>query len=441
MNMLERLDNFIQEHQLCDKSERILLTVSGGKDSMLMADLFVRAGYKVIIAHCNFKLRAEESDLDEALVRSYAEAHMIPFFVKHFDTEGYALEQHISIQMAARALRYQWFDTLVVEQNCQKIAIAHHLNDNIETVFLNLSRGTGLQGLQGIAPKRAHFIRPLLFLTATEISAYVRQNKISYRDDSSNFSTKYARNKIRIDIIPQFKTIQPEFDHIFAQNIQNFRDSYQLLQQFIEPLRKAIFQPQAEYTVVQKSALRPHIDNLPLLYELFSGYNFQQNVLKDLIDAWDKDSGRIFESTTHTLLLDRTALFIRELTVAKPASVNISLDTAQLKWNGYCFKMQISTDANWSRQQQIAQIDFDKLIFPLTVRTWQEGDVFVPLGMRGKKKLSDFFINQKVNIFEKNNIPIIQNGNGDIVWIANWRMDNRYKITEKTKKVFTLVCQ
>ncbi len=440
MNFLERLEFFIQEYQLCEKSDRILLTVSGGKDSMLMADLFVRLGYNVIIAHCNFNLRGEASDLDEELVRRYAEAVHVPFYVRHFDTETYASTHRISIQMAARELRYLWFDDLVQELACDRIAIAHHMNDNIETVFLNLSRGTGLLGLQGILPKRGKLIRPLLFLTAAEIEQYVKLNQIVYRDDASNFSTKYARNKIRIDIISKFKEIQPEFEHVFEQNIQNFRDSYQLLQSFVEPIRQDLFQAHQGLIYIQKEKLYPHLKNLPLCYELFAPYSFAKNILQDLIDCWDKESGRIFESSTHTLLLDREELILQPNKIAEKEEIIISIEDKEIKWMNYRFEISVADEISFSNTKEKAYIDFDKLIFPLRIRSWQEGDVFIPLGMNGKKKLSDFFINQKLNIYEKSTVPILVNGNGEIIWIAKWRMDNRYKITENTKKVFTLVC-
>ncbi|MDR0264444.1 MAG: tRNA lysidine(34) synthetase TilS [Sphingobacterium sp.] len=441
MNVLERLMGYIEKEHLLMPHDKILLTVSGGKDSMLMAHLFAKSGYHIAIAHCNFQLRGEDSEQDEALVRKFATENGIPIFVKHFDTKAYAKEQQISIQMAARELRYAWFEKLRHELQFDRIAVAQHLNDHIETVLLNLSRGTGLQGLQGIFPIRERIIRPLLFLKASEIEHFVKMYGITYRDDQSNFSTKYARNKIRIDIIPHFKKLQPDFEMVFEQNINHFKESYQLLQQFVEPIRKKLFYPNYEGWGVRKEDLEPYLDNLPLLYELFSAFNFSKAVLSDLQQAWVKESGRVFQSDCYHMLLDRNELFIREKEFISQDEALITSETSTVEWKRYCFHAEVSTDITIVRTPDLAKLDYDLLVFPLTIRSWKVGDSFYPLGMEGRKKLSDFFINKKISLFEKENIPLVVNGNGDILWIANYRMDNRYKITSNTKKVLTLVCR
>jgi tRNA(Ile)-lysidine synthase len=441
MNVLERLMGYIEKEHLLMPHDKILLTVSGGKDSMLMAHLFAKAGYTIAIAHCNFQLRGSESDADEALVRKFATENNVPIYVKHFDTKIYAKDHQISIQMAARELRYTWFEKLRHELQFDRIAVAQHLNDHIETVLLNLSRGTGLQGLQGIFPIRERIIRPLLFLKASEIEHFVNMYGIAYRDDQSNFSTKYARNKIRIDIIPHFKKLQPDFELVFEQNINHFKESYQLLQQFVEPIRRKLFYPIDEGWGVRKEDLEPYIDNLPLLYELFSAFNFSKPVLSDLQQAWTRESGRIFQSDAYHMLLDRNELFIREKEFISPDEALITSETSTVEWKQYCFHADVSADLAIVKANEVAKLDYDVLVFPLTIRSWKVGDSFYPLGMEGRKKLSDFFINKKISLFEKENIPIVVNGNGDILWVANYRMDNRYKITANTKKVLTLVCR
>lgn len=441
MNVLERLMGYIEKEHLLMPHDKILLTVSGGKDSMLMAHLFAKAGYTIAIAHCNFQLRGAESDEDEALVRKFATENNVPIYVKHFDTKAYAKDRQISIQMAARELRYAWFEKLRHELQFDRIAVAQHLNDHIETVLLNLSRGTGLQGLQGIFPIRERIIRPLLFLKASEIEHFVNMYGIAYRDDQSNFSTKYARNKIRIDIIPHFKKLQPDFEMVFEQNINHFKESYQLLQQFVEPIRRKLFYPIDEGWGVRKEDLEPYIDNLPLLYELFSAFNFSKPVLSDLQQAWTRESGRIFQSDAYHMLLDRNELFIREKEFISPDEALITSETSTVEWKHYCFHADVSSDLAIVKASEVAKLDYDVLVFPLTIRSWKVGDSFYPLGMEGRKKLSDFFINKKISLFEKENIPIVVNGNGDILWVANYRMDNRYKITANTKKVLTLVCR
>jgi len=389
----------------------------------------------------NFKLRGTDSDADEALVRTFATENNVPIFVRHFDTKTYAKERQISIQMAARELRYAWFEKLRHEMDFDRIAVAHHLNDHIETVLLNLCRGTGLQGLQGILPVRERIIRPLLFLKASEIEHFVNMYGISYRDDQSNFSTKYARNKIRIDIIPHFQKLQPDFEMVFEQNIQHFKESYQLLQQFVEPIRKMLFFPTGAGWEVRKEDLEPYLDNLPLLYELFSPFNFSKAILSDLQQAWVRESGRIFQSDCYHMLLDRNELFIREKEFVSADEGLITSETSTVEWKQYCFHAEVSTDVTIVQATEVAKLEYDLLVFPLTIRSWKVGDSFYPLGMEGRKKLSDFFINKKISLFEKENIPIVVNGNGDILWVANYRIDNRYKITSNTKKVLTLVCR
>lgn len=441
MNLLERLTFFIKDNSLFEAHDKILLTVSGGRDSMLLTFLLTKAGYQIAIAHCNFGLRGAESDLDECLVRDFAEAHGIPFYVKHFDTEQVASERGISIQMAARELRYSWFEELREALSFDKIAVAQHLNDHIETVLLNLSRGTGLQGLQGIQAKRDRLIRPLLFLKAEEVLHYVQEYQIPYRDDQSNFSTKYARNKVRIDIIPQFKKIQPDFERVFEQNIAHFKESYTLLQQFIAPLRDSIFSKEHDEWIIEKEVLRKHITDLPLLYELFSPFCFSKNVLADLQTCFDKESGRLFQSECYDLLLDRDFLIIREKEYKQDDETVITSETKSVSWRNYNVTCDYSFDLSIVPDKQMAKIDAELLVFPLTLRAWKTGDFFYPLGMTGRKKLSDLFTNYKVNVFEKENIPILVNGNGDIIWVATYQLDNRYKISGNTKKVFVLICK
>lgn len=439
MHIEEKLAQFILENHLFTFDDKILLGVSGGKDSMLMTALLHRLGYKLAIAHCNFQLRGEDSDKDEQLVKDTAERLGIPFFVKKFDTKRHAKANKTSIQMSARKLRYEWFDALSQEQQCDAVAIAQHRQDNIETVFINLIRGTGLQGLQGILPKRGNIVRPLLFMSTEEIKHAIQKYQVPYRDDRSNFSTKYIRNKIRLDILPLFREIKPGFDEVMAENIQKLGQAYRLLQEFVAPLREHLFIQQGEHIVIRKEDLAPHIHNIPLLYELFQPYGFAEGILHDLSQAWGKPPGLYFESPDFQLLLDRELLFLFKKDVVAPSQSSIDQQTDSVYIGDK--KLSISTSDNKEiiRDLHIAQIDECKLIYPLQLRFWQEGDRFIPFGMTGEKKLSDFFIDQKIPVFEKKQIPLLVNGNGEIIWIVGYRLDNRYKITEITKKVVTFV--
>lgn len=439
MQVEEKLSKFILENKLFTEQDRILLGVSGGKDSMLMTVLLHRLGYKLVIAHCNFCLRGEESDKDEILVKETARKLGIPFFTKHFDTHAHAESHKISIQMSARKLRYQWFEELRQEQQCQVIAIAQHRQDNIETVFINLLRGTGIQGLQGILPKRGNIVRPLLFMGSEEIEQTVRAYEVPYRDDQSNFSTKYARNKIRLDVLPILREIKPDFDQVMEDNIYRLRDTYRLLQDFVTPLRDQLFIQKGDYIVIQREALAPYRTNISLLYELFRPYGFADNVLEDLSRSWENGPGLYFASDEFELLMDRELLYLQKRDIKLQAEICIDEHTETIPIGNQTLHLFISTDKEIQRDSHTAQVDGDKLIYPLRIRYWQEGDRFIPLGMSGEQKLSDFFVQQKIPLFEKSRIPLLINGSGEIIWVMGYRLDNRHKITEITKKVVTFV--
>src|SRR5690606_24484137 len=319
-------------------------------------------------------------------------------------------------------------------------AIAHHKNDHVETVLLNMTRGTGLAGLQGIQPKRQRIIRPLLFLDAQEVAAAVQQYRIPYRDDSSNFSNKYARNKIRLDILPQFEQLSPDFVDIMVDNIERFRDAYQVLQQLVMEHRAQMLQADGHGRWYMEKDLLRNTD-LPLLYYLFEPYGFSKSILQDVLTVIDHEPGRTFESSTHQILLDRKTLILQEIAPRAIAPTYISEEDVSAAWGDCEFKVNTQESTAILRDPYTAQLDYALLKFPLQIRSWQMGDYFQPLGMRGRKKLSDFFVQQKINVFDKKNTPIIVNGNGDILWVAGHRIDDRYKITENTQKVLTLVCQ
>ncbi len=439
MEILDRLAQYIVGEQLCDQQDRILLGVSGGKDSMLMAYLLWKLGYQIAIAHCNFKLRGEESDLDEALVRQFATKHDIPFFHTQFDTQLHAEQQQLSIQMSARELRYQWFEQLCETHNYQAVAVAHHQQDHIETVFINLTRGTGLRGMRGIAAKRDRIIRPILWMSQHEITETVKQLDIPYRDDQSNFSNKYVRNKIRLDILPQFRTLNPHFDTVMLDNIERFAESYDLLQRLTDDVRKKLFVAEAERISIDKSSIEVYMHDLPLLFELFRPFHFEKHIVADLANSELQHIGAQFESESHVILVDRSKLFLYRRSQLPLNQQYLNLEEPRLIIAERTLSLQIGTDTALHASKNKAQVDFEKLVFPLTVRSWISGDRFRPLGMQSSKKLSDFFIQKKVPLLEKNQVPILVNGNGEIIWIIGYQLDNRYRMSENTKKVATFV--
>ncbi|MGV3508361.1 MAG: tRNA lysidine(34) synthetase TilS [Sphingobacteriaceae bacterium] len=421
-------------------NDKVLLAVSGGKDSVLMAHLFNEAHFTFGIAHCNFKLREEDSDEDENFSQKLAEQFGVPFFTTTFDTDAYSKQHKISIQMAARELRYRWFEEVRRDNDYQFIAVAHHQNDTVETVLLNLVRGTGIAGLHGIAAKRDKLIRPLLFLKREEIDGIIINNQLAYREDISNSSTKYARNKIRLEVIPKLKDLNPFLENTFEENSRRFKELEDFLNIQTKQLRKTIFQfnPSGDIKINLESLKELQPRKL-LLYELFRPYNFSEYVLDDLISAWDGQPGKKFESSTHTLLLDRNSLILSAIRESKKTETLIYKNDHRIIWEAFTFQSgELDAGIKMDFNSDIAFFDEALLQFPLKLRHWNKGDYFYPFGMRGKKKISDFFTSLKLPLTEKERIPILENGNGDILWVAGYRSDERYKITSNTKKVFIL---
>ncbi|WP_423147000.1 tRNA lysidine(34) synthetase TilS [Rubrolithibacter danxiaensis] len=434
---IERFLDFVKSNKLFCKNEKILLAVSSGKDSVLMAEFFNAAGISFGIAHCNFQLRGEDSVLDEEFAKQLADSYRVPFYFIRFNTERYAEEQHISIQMAARELRYEWFEQIRSRFNYQYVALAHHKNDAAETMLLNLVRGTGISGLHGILPKRNLLIRPLLFLTAAEIAALVEQNAIAYREDVSNSSTKYARNKIRLEVIPKLKELNPALEQTFTATAKRFAELEELISVKVKRLQEELFIPSPQGVVIsieKLKALRPL--NL-LVYELFKEYNFSEPILEDLSEAFEAQPGKVFESATHRLLLDRGNLLLSEKETATSETVSLNKEDQLVFWNNNKLKItnKQASEVEIAKDPKAAFLDASFLIYPIQVRSWKEGDFFYPLGMKGKKKLSDFFTGLKIPRLAKSEIPVLINGNNEIMWVAGYRIDERYKVKPATEKV------
>ena len=431
---LQSFRSFISRHQLFKPDQKILLAVSGGKDSVLMVHLFKQAGFDFGIAHCNFQLRADESQRDEAFVKLLAASLDVPFHVTHFNTKAYAKAHRSSTQMAARDLRYQWFEQIRGQEGYEAIALAHHQNDAIETMLINLTRGTGISGLHGIAPKREHLIRPLLFLSREDIEALIQREQIDYVEDSSNGTDHYARNKIRLKVIPQLKSINPSLERTFAQNIQRFQEAETIIQQTVSDLRKRILQESPTGLRLKMEDLRTLNPQKLLCYELLKPFSFTESLVGELLNALDKQSGTSFYSTSHRITLDRQQLIITPIEATATSNCMIHPADAHIDLSHHRLNIQYMEGSAFFKDGK-AYVDYDLLIFPLVVRTRQAGDVFVPLGMKTHKKLSNFLVDEKVPLPEKDKIPLVLNGNGDIIWVGGMRQDNRYKVSATTKKV------
>jgi tRNA(Ile)-lysidine synthase len=432
---LTRFEDFIRQHQLCPAGSRILLAVSGGKDSVLMAHLFNAQGLNFGIAHCNFGLRNKESDNDERFVKALARSMNVPFFNTRFDTKKYAETRRISIQLAARELRYEWFEKISVTSGYDRVALAHHQSDSAETILLNLTRGTGPAGLHGILPRRDRFIRPLLFLNRAEIDALVNEHRFAYREDSSNHSDQYSRNKIRHHVMPTLRELNPKLDQTFFENSIRFAQAQELVSLQAGKARKRLFKNEGAIIRISVAGLRRLKPLKLFLFELFKPYGFSGEVLNDLERCLDKHPGRIFLSETCQLTLDREQLILSETGPAPGPSYLYETDE-QVHWNGITVYRSI-TGLNEipPHEPSTAFLSADLLEYPIRIRSWKKGDTFRPLGMRGHKKLSDFFISRKVPMHEKRLIPVFENGNGDIIWVAGYRISETYKVGPLTKKV------
>ena len=433
---VKRFTGFIAQNNLFQPGDKILAAVSGGMDSVLMVHLLKAAGYNFGIAHCNFQLRGDESNDDQQFCQNLAQSLGVPFHTISFDTLKHVADYKVSTQMAARDLRYQWFEQIRQQSGYTVISLAHHQNDAIETILLNLTRGTGIAGLHGILPKNGLLVRPLLFLNRDEIQNIITENGITYVEDSSNASAKYARNKIRLEVIPKLKELNPGLEQTFESNLRNFRELELLLDERVNKLRQQIFIPQGYDVHIPLGAIKGLQPKRLLLFNLLQGYGFNETAIDDLIASLGKHPGKVFESGTHTLLLDRDKLILTKREGQDVQPVLISKGGHSVYFGIY--KLVVLHDDSpliIKNNPMAAAIDTNLLIYPLTLRTWKQGDYFYPIGMKTRKKMSDFFIGQKIPLHQKQQVPLLINGNGEVIWVGGYRPDNRYKITDNTKKV------
>lgn len=437
--MLEHFLKYIRNNQLFLQTDKVLLAVSGGADSRAMLHLFNTAGIRTAIAHCNFHLRGVESDGDESFVEHLAKEYNLQFFVKHFNTTEYAELQKVSIQMAARELRYNWFENLRRLNGFNYIATAHNADDALETFFINLLRGSGIQGLTGIKPRNGYMVRPLLFAYRSEIEEFCKKNRLDFRDDSSNTSDKYLRNRLRHSLIPLLCEINPEFRPIMTENLTRLSDAEKVYSKFISDISKNILESKDDgniYIPIEKLKESP----IPkaLLFELLKSYGFSSKTSIEIFENLDGETGNIYLSDEKRLIKDRTHLIITPLEISKDNKYYIDESTEEIMNPIHLIIQKIHTrDYNISYDNNICTIDADKLSYPLLLRHWQKGDYFHPLGMEGIKKVSDFFIDSKMSIADKENTWLLTCA-GEIVWIVGLRLDDRFKITEKTRNILQL---
>lgn len=437
--MIKAFTSFIEAQDLFSKDDRILLAVSGGMDSMAMLELFHKAGYVFDIIHCNFKLRGADADEDERFVLGMAERYGVKCFHRSFDTAGIAKSSGRSIQMVARELRYEYFDEVVVENGYNFVATAHHLDDQTETFFINLARGCGLAGLHGIAPKKDKLVRPLLFTGREGIETFIKENQIPYREDTSNAEVKYIRNKIRHEILPMFREINPSFDAEMTQNIARLAETESIFKDHIEKVRKALSKAEGDIVSFDIDKLKELNPIDAYLYAFLKEFGFGKDDIMKIIDTFEGISGKQFFSPTHRLLVDRDKILITRLP-AGLLNYELTLDSDSRSISEpleMAFEKLPAMDYNIPQGEDIASLDYDKLRFPLRIRSWKKGDYFIPLGMKNRKKLSDYFIDKKFSRIKKERSLVLISGD-DIAWIIGERIDERYKVTADTKLIYRI---
>lgn len=430
------------------KDKKVLIAISGGIDSCVLAHIFYKLKYDISLAHCNFMLRGKESNKDEIFVKELGEKLQVPTYTIRFDTEEFATRNGISTQMAARDLRYNWFKQLTDENNIDYILTAHQKDDVIETFLINLTRGTGLDGLTGIPEVNGNIVRPLLLFTRNEILIFATKHKLQWREDSSNSSIKYVRNKVRHKVVPFLKELNPNLLETFSHTLENLKGSQQIVKDCIRNLKEKTISIQGNDIHLDIEQLKKLNNPKVYLYELLKEYEFTE--WDDVADLLAAQSGKQVFSKTHRLLKDRAFLILSELEDSKENDSfeileNTSKITApiQLTFEKTAIPFDTKNHSNkvfdelFSNDTNTISIDYDKIHFPLTIRKKQKGDMFYPIGLNGKKKVSKFFKDEKLSLIEKENIWLLCSQN-DIVWIIGKRLDERFKVTQTTSTILKI---
>ena len=438
MPLIDKFQSYIERHGLFARDDRILLTVSGGVDSMVMLALMAGLGYRIGVAHCNFQLRGAESDEDEALVVREAARYGAPCYNRRFDTQGEMERTGESMEMAARRLRYAWFEELRGEHGYAAIAVAHHADDSIETFFINLLRGTGLRGLTGISTRNGHVVRPLSCASRREILEFAVAHTIPFREDSSNRSTKYLRNKIRLGLIPRIREINPKFTDLMRHNVERLTEAQLFIEAAVARMRQDVVTEADGIATIHVERIAADCPRNFAVYELLnSQYGFKGDVCDAVCRALSQgDTGRRFYAREHVAVVDRGRILVSRITPDDTCEITVEKGDVR---SATLFYETCSIDDIRTRDvpERIALLDADRLQYPLVLRRWREGDWFVPFGMEGRKKVSDYLIDHKVPLPEKQRQFVLVSGD-DIVWLVGRRIDNRYRLTDRTENVLRI---
>jgi tRNA(Ile)-lysidine synthase len=443
LNLLERYKEYIKKENLFQPKDRLLVAVSGGIDSVVLCELCKQAGYDFVIAHCNFQLRGEESERDEQFVKELAKKYSVEVLIKKFDTKKYVEETKKGIQEAARDLRYEWFNQLIGGQSsvvdCQYIVTAQHADDSIETLLMNFFKGTGISGLHGILPKQGKIIRPLLFARKNELKEFAKENNLQFVEDSSNESDKYTRNYFRNKLIPDLQKVFPQVENNLLDNLERFKEIEQLYLQSIELHKKKLLEQKGNEVHIPVLKLLKAEPLQTIVYEIIKEFGFTAYQTTDVVALLQSESGKYIQSSTHRIIKNRSCLIITPNQTVQAQNILIEENEARIEFSSGILEFKKISNSQFSilNSQLIAQLDADEIKFPLLLRKWKQGDYFYPLGMKKKKKLSRFFIDQKLSLTEKENTWVIEM-NKKIIWVVGMRIDERFKITDKTKEVLLI---
>ncbi|WP_273212273.1 tRNA lysidine(34) synthetase TilS [Runella zeae] len=435
--MLDSFLTYINEKQLFTVSDRLLIAVSGGIDSVALVNLCYEAGFQFGIAHCNFQLRGEESDYDERFVRELAYHYKADFFVRHFDTKMYAKQNGVSTQMAARDLRYQWFEEVLIENEYDYLLTAHHQDDLLETILLNLTRGTGLAGLHGILPKNGKLVRPLLGVTRGELLGYIQEKGLKWREDSSNASVDYGRNRLRHEVVPILKAMNPQITAAAAELAERVKATEDILHEALERQRPLVIQNEKGNVWVAIEELEKQTASLEKLALWLNDYGFDYKRVKEIWKNRKGQVGKQYFSTTHVLTFDRQKWLITPQTHTMHGVLTYEIvdNVGEMAFEGKILKWDLLSEVAYGVSQSVVFLDYSKLTFPLRMRPWQKGDWFCPLGMNGKrKKISDFLVDIKWPRSLKNQVYVLES-EGQIAWVIGLRVDERFKVEGITKKI------
>jgi tRNA(Ile)-lysidine synthase len=440
MNLLNAFSDFITKERLFSPDDQILLAVSGGLDSVVLCELSHRAGIRFVVAHCNFQLRGAESDRDETFVREVAQRYGREVMVQHFDTRAFAATRQLSIQVAARELRYGWFGQLAEGWGEKAVIVtAHQLDDNIETMVMNFFRGTGLTGLRGMLPRQGRIVRPLLFAGREELRRFADEAKLTWVEDSSNESDIYTRNFFRHQILPLVERAYPSTLDNLAGNLSRFRETEVLYREAIDRQKKNLMEQKGGEVHIPVLKLKKAGPLPTLIFELLSPYGFTPQQIGSITGLLNSPSGKYICSATHRLLKDRRWLILSPLHDAGSAMVMIGKGRTIVDFARGTLHLEWLADFTGrpSAESSVAWLDAGQIEFPLLLRPWRPGDYFYPLGMRKKKKLARFFIDQKLSVADKEKVWVLEM-NKKIIWVVGKRIDDRFKLTPSTREVLKI---